>query len=169
MENNIVTRSLDILGLIINRKFNEGILVKEETKNSLTIALLDILFYSKFDIRFYVINSDVQLQSIWEYVRGNENILDIVMGSMSELHMKLSAGPEKKESSFNILITEISSALTVNYDQGIMDNDTYERLPVDRNEIYTLLTNNPWLVIIYLLSILDLPEGIVETKTVLVK
>lgn len=140
---------------ILERKINEakikGILIQSKNYSSIQ----ELILYLKYDVRFYVLSSDIQIGELWDYVRSDEAKLDFVMEYYTELVFRL------KDVDYHYLETQLIKSYTQYTLKGEMDEDTYHRLP-SRKELEQWIKANPWLIVLYLIALLPMSEGVIN-------
>lgn len=125
-------------------------------------SIQELFFYAKFDIRFYALASKTQVETVWDYIRGDEYKLDLTMGIRSEFFSRLLGGGERELSELNrLLMVGHSMSAGVDYQECAIDEDTLDRLP-DRDWLKSALNNNDWLVVLYLMHQAEMPEEFVK-------
>ena len=133
---------------IVQRRLKEAKLFNL-ANGPLVNDLYEFIIYCKVDIRLYALTSEVYLEEIWNKIRENEDILDFVMGIKTELHFLMG------EEDYVTFITRLARAYAHNSEQSVMDDDTFQRLPV-KEEFVAMLKDNDWVIPVFLLSMADI-------------
>ena len=147
----LLEQPLAILQHCLDRRFHE-IKLKSRMTNQAEpgVAVAEFVLYLKYDIRQYLFSSDEQLRLLWESIRANEQHVDFLLKLKTEFVARL--GREQTLRCCELISDSVSKETT---DATLIDEDTYERFP-QRSWIYKTLTNNDWLVVVFLLDMLPL-------------
>jgi hypothetical protein len=116
-------------------------------------AIKEILLYLKLDVRLYAIMDAPQVETLWEHFRDNESRLDILMELTTEWLLRLGV------SQFEALLEALSVSYSYQSKPGVMDSDTFHRLPTPI-KLQSLFKENPWLATLYILSTVPFPNGL---------
>lgn len=111
------------------------------------------------DYRLHVLFSPEQARKFWvDEIRSKDDITDFVLCLKNRLFVELDDAETKA------LITSIVSAFRMDPPQkelSLIDDTLYQRSP-DRDFLIDLLHNNPWIVPLYLLSMMSMRELLEE-------
>lgn len=165
---------------ILRRKLGEiRVLHSEEGDESFDQIRL-LYFYIKHDFNFHMVATPEQIESLWHYIRSEEARLHFVMELLSEFKLRFNSDPEVKnsdghDSALVGLIDRIAQAygnqpeaaqgrrVEIQASHTVMDSDTAGRLPTP-DAIRTLLEFNKWLVPLYLLPTIPMPEELLNGR-----
>lgn len=147
IETQMLNNSLVYISEIVNRKMQSCAYAHTGENVDEKIATVgEFLIHVHFDIRLYAICTEPQIMEIWNFIRGDEVVFDFLMEVTAEFIATLS------ESQITYLVERISAGYGSSDEKCIMDDATKERLPTSKF-LKGVLTNNNWLVCIYLLNI----------------
>ena len=145
-----------LLEEILNRKLEEAKLLSI-SEDPLIDTLRELLVYLKVDIRLYAISTEAQLSQLWDYFRQSEARLDFLLEVTAEWYFRL-GGPV-----FDQIVKALGSAYGHQSALGVLDEDTYHRLPQSA-KLTTLLADNHWFVTLHFLITLPLPNAFYPEK-----
>ena len=121
-------------------------------------SIREIFFRIKYDTRLYLLSAEPLIRDMWEYIREDENKLDFIMGVKVDLLSRLGA-----EEVSNVAARVANAVAGDNNHNDDIDSDTYERLPA-AEWLSGMLKNNTWLLILFLIDQLPLPEELIDVR-----
>lgn len=124
--------------------------------------LAGFLSRNKYQLRFHGIASVEDIAAVWGMIRQSTTVCDFAMDITNELRLRCMLD---REIAWDGLQKNVAESLGFIRDKatanGVADEDFRER-GFDTTAWNTHLTNNPWLVTLYLLQLAGVDEAIIR-------
>jgi len=120
-------------------------------------AIIATLLFIKLDMRLYAVSTPTQLKDLWDTFRVTEEKIDFILETTTEFMLRIGI------SDFTELGECIINAYGHYNRNGVMDEDTFYRLPI-LVTLKKMIEDNPWFITLYMLNMLDIPENSIFTR-----